>query len=170
MSWLANILCSAQISSMVLTKMKETVLFGQAQNGSRWDRACQLQRFPASGHKGCRNDRRAQRASNHQRANCCCHRLRLGQESGLFVDDCSSSFSYIFVCSGCRRAKRPDVRFGSRHVRRVQLDHWRRHFRSRIHGWRRSLGRRGFRQPNGRPLRCRVQAQTQERSLGFQDA
>ena len=73
-----------QISAEVLKKMKKTAedYSGRAGNRSRYHCSGLLQRRPASGYQGCRSHRRSGCKTHHQRADCCCFRLRREQGQG----------------------------------------------------------------------------------------
>jgi hypothetical protein len=115
-----------EISSMVLTKMKETAeayLLGNFGQRCGHHRSGILQRLSKTSYEGRRRHRWFERDEDHQRTDGGSSSLRSGQESE-------------------GREKRVDLRSRRRHFRRLHFDHRRRvALRSESHGGRHALGR-----------------------------
>ncbi len=111
-------------------------------------RAGLLQRLPAPGDQGRRQDRRPQRAAHHQRADRRLAGLRPGEEEGR--ED---------------RGLRP----GRRHLRRLDPRTRRRGFRGQVDQRRHLPGRRGLRPADHRLRRRRVQERAGDRPAQRQD-
>ena len=127
-----------EISAMILQKLKTDAeaYLGESVDGAVDHRPRLLQRRPAPGHQGRRQDRRARRQAHHQRADRRLARLRPGQ--GVRPDD-------------------PRLRPRRRHLRRVRAGDRRRRVRGQVDRRRQPPRRRQLRQGDRRLARGRVQ-------------
>ena len=140
----------AQVSAYILQKMKETAeaKLGETITAGRHHRSRLLQRRPAPGHQGRRQDRRPGSAAHHQRADGSRARLWPRQEEGLQDD----------------RRLRPR----RRHLRHLDPGDRRRRVRGEVDQRRHLPRRRGLRHAPRRVSRQRVQEGEPDRSQGRQ--